>query len=52
MTGVIFPQFVSGGNKAPEKPLIGSMAYNAIKGKMTIHRKFYLIDFFPRIIHV
>ncbi|KAK7468043.1 hypothetical protein BaRGS_00036747 [Batillaria attramentaria] len=37
MTGIPFPVFTSGGNKAPEKPFANIMAVNALKGQTRIH---------------
>ena len=35
-TGVVWPTFTAGSNKAPEKPFKGIMSYNSIKGLMRV----------------
>ena len=37
MSGVVFPNFVSGSNSPPKKPWAGTMAYQAIKGIMQLN---------------
>ena len=40
--GILFGQFSSGGNKCPEKPCLGIMAYNTIMGHTIIEGNLFL----------